>query len=89
MMDAANREAGMTIIKSPHDIRRTFATNLYIVTHNLRKEQRVIGHTSMSQTMDYIQILLTESKEEIEVMNAITRLGEDTKKVIRLPQMTE
>ena len=46
----------MSVIKSPHDIRRTAITNLYNANMPLNKIREYAGHSSIQQTMDYIRI---------------------------------
>ena len=41
--------------KSCHDIRRTVITSLYSAGMNLKRIQKVAGHGSLQQTMDYIK----------------------------------
>lgn len=48
--------AGMEVIKSPHDVRRTVLTNLYYAGMPFKKIQEYAGHSSLKQTMDYIRI---------------------------------
>ena len=50
------RYAGMKVIKSPHDVRRTVLTNLYMLGMPLKNIQEYAGHSSLKQTMDYIRI---------------------------------
>lgn len=50
------KHAGMDVIKSPHDVRRTVLTNLYYAGMPLKKIQEYAGHSSLKQTMDYIRI---------------------------------
>lgn len=49
------KQAGMEVLKSQHDARRTFATNLYYVGMNLKDIQELMGHESPEQTMQYIK----------------------------------
>lgn len=49
------REIGMQELKSQHDIRRTFCTNLYYSGMPLKNIQKIMGHGSLKQTMDYIK----------------------------------
>lgn len=66
------REAGMSVIKSPHDVRRTVLTNLYEAHMPLKKIQEFAGHSSLKQTMDYIRI----SDEDIDMMQYLNTLSE-------------
>lgn len=50
------RKAGMDVIKSPHDIRRTAVTNLFRAGMPIKNIQAFAGHSSMKQTMDYIRL---------------------------------
>jgi len=47
--------AGMSVVKSPHDMRRTFVTMLNDAQMNIKKIQQYAGHASLAQTMDYIK----------------------------------
>lgn len=49
------RKAKMGILKSQHDIRRTFATNLFYSGMNTKDIQALMGHESLEQTMAYIK----------------------------------
>ena len=49
------KEIGMKELKSQHDIRRTFCTNLYYSGMPLKNIQEIMGHGSLKQTMDYIK----------------------------------
>lgn len=50
------RDAGMDVMKSTHDIRRTVCTTLYSEGMPLKLIQQYAGHSSIKQTMDYIRI---------------------------------
>ena len=63
------KEAGMEELKSQHDIRRTFATDLYYAGMNLKDIQKIMGHGSMQQTQAYIHFREIENEELL--MNAI------------------
>lgn len=65
------RQAGMTVIKSPHDIRRTVLTNLYNVGMPLKKIQVYAGHSSLQQTMDYIRI----SEDDLDILQYLNTLS--------------
>lgn len=49
------RQAKMEILKSQHDARRTFATNLFYAGMNPKDIQALMGHESLEQTMAYIK----------------------------------
>ncbi len=66
------RQAGMQVIKSPHDIRRTVLTNLYMMGMPVKKIQVFAGHSSVQQTMDYIRI----SDDNDDVINYLNRLSD-------------
>lgn len=65
------RQAGMTVIKSPHDIRRTVLTNLYNVGMPLKKIQIFAGHSTLQQTMDYIRI----SEDDLDMLRYLNTLS--------------
>lgn len=65
------RQAGMTVIKSPHDIRRTVLTNLYNVGMPLKKIQIFAGHSALQQTMDYIRI----SEDDLDMLQYLNTLS--------------
>lgn len=65
------RKAGMKVIKSPHDIRRTVLTNLYNAGMPLKKIQEFAGHASLKQTMDYIRI----SDNEVDISKYLKTLS--------------
>lgn len=48
-------KAEMSVLKSQHDARRTFATNLFYNGMNAKDIQRLMGHESLEQTMAYIK----------------------------------
>lgn len=45
----------MSELKSQHDARRTFATDLYNLGMNINSIRVMMGHESLSQTEAYIQ----------------------------------
>lgn len=49
------KQAGMATLKSQHDVRRTFATNLFYAGMNPKDIQALMGHESLEQTMAYIK----------------------------------
>lgn len=68
------RQAGMTVIKSPHDIRRTVLTNLYNVGMPLKKIQIYAGHSTLQQTMDYIRI----SEDDLDMLQYLNTLSDNS-----------
>lgn len=48
------REAGMKVLKSQHDMRRTFATTLFANGIDVKEIQEWMGHESIEQTYAYI-----------------------------------
>ena len=50
------RMAGMEVLKSPHDVRRTALTNLWLSGVPIKAIQFIAGHNSQKQTEDYIRI---------------------------------
>ena len=49
------KEAGMSEIKSPHDIRRTVITELHEKGLSLKKIQKFAGHSRLNMTLRYIR----------------------------------
>lgn len=65
------RLANMDVLKSQHDIRRTFCTNLYYSGVPLKNLQKLMGHSSLKQTMDYIKFKEDDKEELLEYLNTI------------------
>lgn len=65
------RLAGMDVLKSQHDIRRTFCTNMYHSGVSLKRLQKLMGHSSLKQTMDYIKFKEDDKDELLGYLNAI------------------
>lgn len=57
------RSLGMTRKLVPHDLRRTTAVAFYKRTHNLRKVQTLLGHSSLQATIWY----LDNDLEEVDI----------------------
>lgn len=68
------KQANMDIIKSPHDIRRTVLTNLYMAHMPLKKIQEYAGHSSLKQTMDYIRI----TDDDMDMMQYLNTLSNES-----------
>ena len=67
------KHAGMDVIKSPHDVRRTVLTNLYMAHMPLKKIQEFAGHSSLKQTMDYIKI----TDDDIDMIQYLDTLSKE------------
>ena len=65
--------AGMEVIKSPHDVRRTVLTNLFMANMPLKKIQEFAGHNSLKQTMDYIRI----TDDELDMSQYLETLSDE------------
>lgn len=63
------RMCGMTELKSQHDIRRTFCTNLFYAGMALKDIQKIMGHSSMQMTMEYIKY--NEESDSLSYLEAI------------------
>lgn len=70
-LDKYCKENQMRVSKSPHDIRRTVLTNLYIAGMPLKKIQEFAGHSSLKQTMDYIRIS-DDEQDLTDYLNALS-----------------
>lgn len=66
------RKANMNILKSQHDARRTFATNLFYAGMNTKDIQSLMGHESLEQTMDYIK----QKKTSTSVLNYLEAISD-------------
>lgn len=49
------RKANMDVLKSQHDIRRTFATNLFYNGMPIKNISKIMGHETIEQTEQYIK----------------------------------
>ena len=67
------RKAEMDILKSQHDARRTFATNLFYKGMNAKNIQALMGHESIEQTMAYIK----RKDTNISVINYLEAISSD------------
>ena len=68
------RKAGMTVIKSPHDIRRTVLTNLYLAGMPLTAVKAYAGHSSLAQTLAYIRV----SDDDLSTLQFVNTLSAPT-----------
>ena len=58
------RAAGMAVIKSSHDIRRTVLTNLSAEGMDIKDIQQFAGHGTVAQTMDYLRFVNDRVRDE-------------------------
>jgi integrase len=68
---AVQRKAGITKLRRLHDLRHTFATDLYARDVNPRAVQELLGHSRIDMTMD----LYTGSVSTV-LVDAVGRLGD-------------
>jgi site-specific recombinase XerC len=54
MLQTARKRAGLNTRWTLHDLRRTLAREVYDQTHDLRKVQRVLSHSSPTTTLWYL-----------------------------------
>lgn len=71
------KQADMDVIKSPHDVRRTVLTNLYMAGMPLKEIQRYAGHSTLKQTLDYIRIS-DDDLNLLQFLNTLSEEGSDT-----------
>lgn len=74
------KQAGMSVIKSQHDIRRTVLTNLHTkIGMPLRLIQHFAGHSSLKQTLEYIRISEDDdlSYDYLEALSDMTNIPEE------------
>lgn len=58
------KKCGVTQLH-PHDLRRTTATNLYRITHDLRAVQQYLGHSNLVSTTHYLAPLTEEQLRQL------------------------
>lgn len=68
------KKVGMEVIKSPHDVRRTVLTNLYLAHMPLNKIQEFAGHSSLKQTLDYLRV----TDDEIDMLQYLDTLSNES-----------
>lgn len=77
------KKAEMLVIKSPHDVRRTVCTNLYLNGMPLKRIQTVMGHETLEQTLEYIR-LTNDDLEDLQFFNMLNQNQATTDNVIPL-----
>ena len=70
------KEAGMLVIKSPHDVRRTVCTNLYLNGMPPKRIQKVMGHETLEQTLEYIRST-NDDLEDSQFFNLLNQAAPD------------
>ena len=70
------KKAGMPVIKSPHDVRRTVCTNLYLNGMPPKRIQKVMGHETLEQTLEYIRST-NDDLEDSQFFNLLNQAAPD------------
>lgn len=71
-------QSGMTVLKSQHDIRRTFATNLHYLGLPTKSISALMGHDSIAMTEHYIK---ADIYSDNAVEMALERLSEKSEQI--------
>jgi integrase len=66
------KAADMTVLKSQHDIRRTFATNLFHEGMDPKEIQALMGHENIEQTYSYIKKKGTDKTKILHYLDTIS-----------------
>lgn len=74
------KECNFNYVYSPHDLRRTYASNLYLNGVSLEFIRRQLGHTSSETTMKYLRDVIEPTIEDEHFLNAISVLNGDVSK---------
>ncbi|NIO04544.1 MAG: tyrosine-type recombinase/integrase [Proteobacteria bacterium] len=69
---SALKRAGITDFRF-HDLRHTFASHYVMRGGSIRGLQKILGHKDISMTMRYSHLSKEFTREEIRVMNGLTR----------------
>lgn len=69
------KECNFNHIYSPHDLRRTYASNLYLNGVSLEFLRRQLGHTTTEMTMKYIRDVIEPEIEDEYFLNAMNVLN--------------
>ena len=69
------KECDFDHVYSPHDLRRTYASNLYLNGVSLEFLRRQLGHTTTEMTMKYIRDVIEPEIEDEYFLNAINVLN--------------
>lgn len=62
------KQAGIERRVTPHDLRHTAATRMLRETGNIRKVQEFLGHSDVSTTMIYTQVLAEDVAEAVDAV---------------------
>jgi len=66
IMEDIRKETNLNKHITPHSLRHTFATILINEGIDIRKIQKLLGHSDISTTQLYTHVLLTDMKEEVQ-----------------------
>ena len=74
------KECNFNYVYSPHDLRRTYASNLYLNGVSLEFIRRQLGHTTTEMTMKYIRGVIEPEIEDEHFLSAINVLNGNVSK---------
>ena len=79
------KQAGMKVLKSPHDARRTAFTNMYLAGADIKTIQKIAGHETQKQTEEYIQIDALTVQNATEVLS-VYREKHNNNNILKFPK---
>lgn len=74
------KKCNFQYVYSPHDLRRTYASNLYLNGVSLEMIRRQLGHTTTEMTMKYIRDVIEPEIEDEHFLSAINVLNGNVSK---------
>lgn len=79
------KQAGMDVLKSPHDVRRTAFTNLYLAGVDIKIIQKIAGHETVKQTEEYLQIDALSVQNTTEILS-VYREKHNNDNILKFPK---
>lgn len=79
------KQAGMSVSKSPHDVRRTAFTNLYLAGVDIKIIQKIAGHETVKQTEEYLQIDALSMPDTTEILS-VYREKHNNNNILKFPK---